>query len=170
MTQARSSVYRGETRELAEAAYHADARAMARMGYAPTAEDWSSVVEVVLTVQYVHAPELQAAVLEAVAMAEAERAPARRPARAPALRKLAGPIRGFGADLFDRLPTELKVTLGAIVGLAAGISAWSVVGVALFGHNPFVLFVSLFTLGFAGGLVGALATLRWEVHRTDGGI
>ena len=52
-------MYRGDTREAAEAAYHADAHVMARMGFAPSSEDWSSVLQEVLTVRYVYAPELE---------------------------------------------------------------------------------------------------------------
>ena len=163
MTQERSSVYRGETREIAEAAYHADARAMARMGYAPTSEDWD--VEEVLIVRYVHAPELSAAVLDAVASAEAERPVAPRSARVARLQQSLGHGLRRALAHFDRLTTELKVTVGAIAGLAAGIAVWLLLGLLVFGHDPIMLFVSLFTLGFAGGSAGALMTLRRELRR-----
>ena len=170
MAHERSSEYRGATREDAESAYHADARTMARMGYAPASEDWSSVVEEVLTVRYVHAPELRSAVLEAVAMAEAEQQTLPRRAKRPsAARNALRRVVGRGLTLFDRLTTELKVTVGAIAGLAAGISLWSLIGPALYVENAFMLFISLFTLGFAGGLAGATVTLRRELRRSDGG-
>jgi len=169
MAHERSSEYHGATREDAEAAYHADARAMAKMGYAPASEDWSSVVEEVLTVRYVHAPELRSAVLEAVAMAEAEQTLPRRARRPSAARIALRRIIGRGLKLFDRLTTELKVTVGAIAGLAAGISLWSLIGPGLYVQNAFMLFISLFTLGFAGGLAGATITLRRELRRSDGG-
>lgn len=38
-----TQVYRGSTRESAEAAYHADARAAAATGYVPVSEHWSTV-------------------------------------------------------------------------------------------------------------------------------
>ena len=166
MPEERSSVYRGETREAAEAAYHADARAMARMGYAPRSENWSSVVEEVLTVRYVHAPELTAAVLDAVASAEAEREAPRQSKRVAPVPRVVRVALGRALTLFDRLSTELKVTVGAIVGMAAGIAVWLLLSVAIFGHNPVTLFLSLFTLGFAGGSAGAMLTLRRELRRS----
>jgi hypothetical protein len=156
MTQERSSVYRGQTREMAEAAYHADARAMARMGYAPTSEEWSSVLEEVLTVRYVYAPEQGSAVLEA--LAEAEKAVPRSSPAPSALRRV---VRR-AVSLFDRQTPELKLTVGAITGMAAGVALWSLLGSLLFADNPFLLFVSLIALGFAGGLVGAMVTLPRE--------
>ena len=150
---------------MAEAAYYADARGMARMGYAPTSEDWSTVVEEVLTVRYVHAPELSSAVLDAVASAEAERTIPPRSPRFAALEKGLRQVLSRALLLFDRLTTELKVTLCAIAGMAVGIAVWLLLGIAVFGHNPIMLFVSMFTLGFAGGSVGALVTLRRELRR-----
>jgi hypothetical protein len=158
MTQERSSVYRGETREMAEAAYHADARAMVRMGYAPTSEDWSSVLEEVLTVRYVHAPEQGSAVLEALAEAEAERA-IPRPSPAPSVLQR---VFHRAASFYDGQTPELKLTVGAITGMAAGVALWSLLGSLFFGDNPILLFLSLFALGFAGGLVGAMVTLPRE--------
>jgi hypothetical protein len=82
MNQERS--YRATTRAAAEAAYHADARGMVRMGYAPASEDWSTELEQVLTVRYIHAPEQAPAVLQALAEVEAERTmPTERPRRLP---------------------------------------------------------------------------------------
>src|SRR5690349_23546806 len=74
----RSSEYRGTSLDAARAAYHADARAMSRMGFAPTSEEWSTVLEHVLTVRYVYEPGRQPAVLAALDAIEAE------PAASPA--------------------------------------------------------------------------------------
>lgn len=71
MPESRSSVYRGATREEAEAGYHADAKVAATAGYVPASEDWSVALgQQVLTVGYVFAPDQVQTVLEALAAAE----------------------------------------------------------------------------------------------------
>jgi hypothetical protein len=63
----RTVVYRGATREQAEAAYHDDARKAATDGFVPTAENWSVALgQQVLTVDYVLEPEQAPAVLAAL--------------------------------------------------------------------------------------------------------
>ena len=153
-TQQRSSVYRGATREVAEAAYHADARVMVRMGYAPASEDWSTVLEQVLMVHYVHAPERASAVLDALSEAEAERA-VPGPLPAPVLRT--GLERAAGR--YEVQTLEVKLTVGAITGIAAGVALWTFLAGSIFGDNLILLFVSMFGLGFAGLLIGAMVTL-----------
>lgn len=67
----RSTVYRGATRELAERAYHKDARVAAGDGYVPISEAWSSALgEQVLTVVYRHDPAEVPRVLQMLADAD----------------------------------------------------------------------------------------------------
>jgi hypothetical protein len=139
----RSSVYQGETREEAEAAYHADARVMVKMGYVPASEDWSSEAGQVLTVRYVYAPEQGWGVIERLKEVEAKPA-VQIPTAAPsALEESPSPSRS----------PDLKVALGAL----AGIALWGLLGSLFLGDNLPVMFVSLFALGLTGGLIGAMA-------------
>ncbi len=156
MNQERSSAYRGATREAAEAAYHADARVMARMGYTPASEDWSTAREQVLTVRYVHAPEQASAVLEALAEAETVRSSATfQPPRPVPNRRL-----GRAAGLYEMQTLEVKLAVGEIAGIAGGIALWWLLAGPILGDNPILLFLGLFGLGFAGMLIGAMLTLN----------
>jgi hypothetical protein len=143
----RSSEYRGKTLEEARAAYHADARAMSRMGYAPTSEDWSTVLEHVLTVRYVFEPERQPAVLAALDEIEAEpRAEVPEPPPAPRNR-LARSI-----DRWLALPLELRLSAGGIGGLLVGLALCLAVGLVS-GDSPDM--VSVLGFGTIGLLLGA---------------
>lgn len=158
MTQDRSSVYRGDSREVAQAAYYADARAMVRMGYSPESEHWSTAVEQVLTVRYVYAPERAPAVLKALAEAEAEAkraGPHGTSASSGSRRRIER-----AADLYDKQTPEVKITVGAITGLAAGVGLWSLLGVSILSGDLILLFVSLLGLGFGGLSMGAMVALR----------
>ena len=153
----RSSVYRGATHEAAEAAYHADASTMARMGYAPTAEDWKIVMEQVLTVRYVHAPERAPAVLTAIAQVEAESAlanPHPAPERPSRLDRAAG--------WFESVPPDVRLTITSSTGIAAGIGFGLLVGWVA-GQ---IDLVGLVGFGFIGLLLGALTGLPRYARRT----
>lgn len=109
-------------------------------------------------VHYVHAPERASAVLDALSEAEAEAEAERAvpgPLPAPVLRR--GLERAAG--LYEVQTLEVKLTVGAITGIAAAVSLWSFLAGSIFGDNLILLFVSLFGLGFAGLLIGAMVTL-----------
>jgi hypothetical protein len=143
----RSSVYRGVSLDEARAAYHADARAMSRMGYAPTSEEWSTVLEHVLTVRYVYEPERQPAVLAALDAIEAEPQGAlNEPQPAPA-RRLTRSI-----NLWLALPLELRLSAGGIVGLLLGLALCVALGLVS-GESPDM--ISLLGFGIIGVLLGA---------------
>jgi hypothetical protein len=77
MPEEQSAVYRGATREAAEATYHAAARELVQQGYVPASEDWSTAIgQQVVTVRFVHAPDQAPAVLEALAGAKTANLPA----------------------------------------------------------------------------------------------
>lgn len=147
-TEQRSSTYRGATREAATAAYHADARAMVRMGYAPASEHWSTVLEQVLVVRYVHAPEQAGAVLQALTEVEADpTATTGQPATVE--RTLLVRV----ADLYAGLPMEVRLPLGALSGIAAGI-ALCLLAAAISGDSPDA--ISLVGFGLIGMLFGSM--------------
>jgi hypothetical protein len=142
----RSSQYRGMSLDEARAAYHADARAMSRMGYAPASEEWSTVLEHVLTVRYVYEPGRQPAVLAALDAIEAEPGGAS-PAPPPAApTRLARAI-----NVWLALPLELRLSAGGIVGVVVGLALCLAVGL-LSGDSPDML--SLFGFGTIGLLLG----------------
>jgi hypothetical protein len=149
--QQRSSSYRGESREAAAAAYLADARVMARMGYVPESESWSTALEQVLVVGYVHAPERAQFVFEAIDQAEAEGTidpPA--PVRTPV------PMTRTAARM-DSLPhAELKLfvlaLIGAVVGTALGFIVATVSGEPA---EPLVLGI----FGLVGVVIGSIQGL-----------
>jgi hypothetical protein len=147
----RSSVYRGATREAAEAAYHLDARIMALMGFAPTSEDWSVVREEVLTVAYLFDPERAPAVLKALKQAEAERAVA---TLAPA------PVQPNGlkraANVLRTLPPAVKLTSGGLGGIAVAVAVCVLLGL-ISGDSPDT--VSLVGFGIIGLFIGAFLGL-----------
>ena len=142
----RSSVYRGISPEEARAAYHADARVMSRMGYAPDAEQWSTVLEHVLTVRYVFAPSRQPAVLaplEEIESEPANAAPEPAHARPNLLRRTIG--------LGERLPLELKLPVGGIAGLLVGLALCLLVGLVS-GDQPDT--IALLGFGVIGMVLG----------------
>lgn len=143
----RSSVYRGSSLDEARAAYHADARAMGRMGYAPTSEEWSTVLEHVLTVRYVYEPERRPAILAALDEIEAE--PKGGPPEPPP-----APPKPFERpiNVWHALPLELRLSVGGIAGLLIGLALLLVVGL-LSGDSPDI--VSVLGFGTIGLLLGA---------------
>ncbi len=144
----RVSAYRATTREAATAAYHVDARVMARMGYIPESEDWSTQVEQVLVVGYVEAPERAPAVLKALEEAAAEPA-----AEVPAVSlppTIAGQARRWVAL---ELPLEVKLALGALGGVLAGLAVGLLLGVVS-GENPNAIILGGF--GLLGLLLGSM--------------
>ena len=143
---ARASVYRGLSVDEARAAYYADARAMSRMGFVPTTEDWSTVLEHVLTVRYVFEPDRQPAVIAALDQMEAEPDRATEPPPAPTKR--------FSrlVDLWHALPLELRISLGGIAGLLVGLARCLMVGL-LSGDSPDTL--SIVGFGAIGLVLGA---------------
>jgi hypothetical protein len=143
----RSSVYRGISPEEARAAYYADARVMSRMGYAPDAEEWSTVLEHVLTVRYVFAPSRLPAVLAALDEVESEPANAGpEPAEAPPslLRRTIG--------LGERLPLALKLPVGGVAGLLVGLVVCLLVGFVS-GDRPDT--ITLLGFGVIGMVLGS---------------
>ena len=150
-TQERSSVYRGATHQAAAAAYHADARAMVRMGFAPISEHWTTVLEQVLVVRYVHAPEQGPAVLEALGKAEAD--PAVITLQLASVERSA---RERIARLYASLPLEAKLPIGALIGIVAGI-ALCLFAAAISGASPDT--ISLVGFGLLGMLLGSIIGL-----------
>jgi len=140
----RSSEYRGKTLDDARAAYHMDARAMSRMGYAPASEEWSTVLEHVLTVRYVFEPERRPAVLAALDEIEAQ-PPREVPEPPPA------PPKRFARaiNLWLATPLELRISAGGVAGLLAGLALCLVVGL-ISADSPDILTV----IGF--GTIGLL--------------
>lgn len=147
-THYRSSVYRGGTREAAAEAYHADARVMAHMGYAPESERWSTVLEQVVVVRYVHAPEQTGAVFEALEQAAAD----------PILETLQldsmnpGALERIRLE-YPLLPLEAKISVGAVVGIGVGIVLCLVVAIV---SGDSLDAVSLVGFGLLGLLLGSL--------------
>jgi len=143
----RSSEYRGKTLDDARAAYHADARAMSRMGYAPASEEWSTVLEHVLTVHYVFEPEQRPAVIAALDEIEAQPR-AEVPESPPAPRKrFARPL-----NLWLALPMELRISVAGIAGLLVGLGLCLAVALGS-GESPDLISVAGF--GAIGLLLGA---------------
>jgi hypothetical protein len=143
----RASEYRGKTLDDARAAYHADARAMSRMGYAPASEEWSTVLEHVLTVHYVFEPERQPAVL--AALDEIEATPRGEVSEAPP-----APARRFARSInvWRAVPMELRISAAGIAGLLLGLALCLVVALAS-GERPD--FVSVLGFGTIGLFLGA---------------
>ena len=145
----RSSVYQATTRGATLSAYHADARVMARMGFAPVSEDWSTANLQVLTVRYVHAPEQAPAVLEALAKAEAEVASSPPESRPPIQQS---PLKR-AASLYLKA-RETKVTVGGGVRIASGIALGGFLAGSIFDDDPL-----FFGLAFAATVMGLIAGL-----------
>lgn len=142
----RSSVYRGSSPEEARATYHADARVMSRMGYAPDAEQWSTVLEHVLTVRYVYEPSRQPAVLAALEEIEGER-----PNKAPEPADGPPNLLRRTIDLGQRLPLELKLPVGGIAGLLVGVALCLLVGLVSGDHPDTVTLVGFGVIGMVLG-------------------
>jgi F0F1-type ATP synthase assembly protein I len=147
----RATVYRGATREAAVAAYHADARVLVRMGFAPASEDWSMSVEQVLTVHYVHAPEKASAVLAAIAQAQID--PIDATIQSEEIQS--NPLRR-AAGVFEALSPEVKIALGGVGGIVAGIVLCFVVGWTS-GDDPDA--IGLFGFALIGMVLGAMVGL-----------
>ena len=137
----RESSYRGLTRAAAAEAYHADALVMARMGYAPTSEEWSTELQHVLLVGYRYAPDEAPAVLSALAEARAE--PIVDP---PSPETLASSLH---FRMPSAVPLDAKIGVGALGGLSTGVALCFALG-AVANEAPDAL-----TLG-AFGIVGLL--------------
>lgn len=114
---------------------------MARMGYVPESEDWTTELEQVLVVGYVHAPDRAPAVLEALSRADANQV-ADPPPTAPIEPR---------AQRRWQLPIEAKLVLRALIGIVAGIAIGLLVAVA-FGRPPDAIILGVF--GVLGGLIG----------------
>jgi len=143
----RSSEYHGKTLDDARAAYHADARAMSRMGFAPTSEEWSTVLEHVLTVRYVFEPERRPAVLAALDEIEAQpRSEVSEPPPATPKRF------ARWIDAWLAVPLELRLSAGGIGGLLVGLALCLLVGLVS-GDSPDL--VSVLGFGTIGLLLGA---------------
>ena len=137
--------------EAARAAYHADAQAMIRMGYAPESEQWATVLEHVLTVRYVYAPARRAAVLAALEEIQSE--PANATPEPPAVQPN---IVRRTIDLGGRLPLELKLPVGGIAGLLVGVAVCLLIGL-LSGDRPDT--ITLFGFGVIGMVLGTAVSL-----------
>ena len=148
--QPRSSAYRGLSREQATAAYHADALVMARMGFVPTSEEWTTDQQQVLVVDYVHAPDQTPAVLEALAQVVHDPIVER-----PAL----PPMEPSSRRSPFLLPLEAKLGLGGLTGLAAGVVLCLLVA-AVAGERPDAISLAIF--GFLGTLIGAIVGMTGE--------
>jgi len=143
----RASQYRGVSVDEARAAYYADARAMSRMGYAPASEEWSTVLEHVLTVRYVYEPGRQPAVLAALDAIEAD------PEGASPEALPAAPTRfARSLNLWLALPLELRLSAGGIAGVVVGLVLCLAVALVS-GDRPDML--SLLGFGTIGLLLGA---------------
>jgi hypothetical protein len=147
----RASEYRGQSVDEARAAYYADARAMSRMGYAPASEEWSTVLEHVLTVRYVFEPGRQPAVLAALDAIEADPEGA-----SPAPEPAAPPRFARSLNLWLALPLELRLSAGGIAGVVIGLVLCLAVGL-LSGDRPDM--ISLLGFGTIGLLLGAAVGL-----------
>jgi hypothetical protein len=155
MNQERS--YRAVTRAAAEAAYHADAHGMVRMGYAPISEDWSTELEQVLTVRYVHAPEKASAVLQALAEVEAEpTVQTQRP------RRLAGSLLEHAPSRYSVGTLKAKLLVGGFTGIVAGIAVGSALASSMFGNDVILSAVSIVALDFVGLFIGSMAAFIWD--------
>ena len=124
------------------------------MGYAPDSEHWSTVLEQVLVVRYVHAPEQTPAVLEALAQAEAD----------PSIATLQsasvqGSVLERAGRLYGLLPPEAKLTVGALGGIAAGI-ALCLLAAFISGDSPDA--ISLVGFGLLGLLMGSIMGIIGE--------
>ena len=133
-------------------AYHADALVMARMGYVPESEAWSTELEQVLVVGYVHAPERTTAVLEALTQAAADlRAHPGRALQAPP----SPPSWRAGAS--EAL--EAKLVAFALGGAAAG-AAICLVLAWVDGESPNALILGVFAV--LGLVIGSIAGFDGE--------
>lgn len=121
---------------------------MARMGYAPASEALSTVVEHLIKVDYVHAPERAPAVMAALEQAEAESAAGviqQSPGVRTHRKRLAG--------LYESMALELKISIGGLAGALLGIGACFLGGL-LSGDSPDAL--SLLGFGVIGLSLGAI--------------
>ena len=142
--QPRSSTYRGASRDAAAKAYVADAQVMARMGYVSDAEVWSTELEHVLSIRYVHAPDRVPAALEAVARAAATTldAPPEVPSRVPDVRAT-----------LARAPIEARLGIGVIGGLFVGLALGLILTVV---SGQSADLISLGGFGLIGSLLGLI--------------
>jgi hypothetical protein len=146
----RSSTYRGTSREAAAAEYHADARVMARMGFVPESETWSTELRQVLEVRYVHRPERTPAVLEALD----------RPGMELDDEPVTPDARGRSArPTLPRLPLEIRLLVGALAGIIAGIAICLVLALV---SGEAADAISLVGFGIIGLLLGAVFAITRE--------
>ena len=119
---------------------------MIRMGYAPESEEWSTVLEHVLTVRYAFAPKQGPAVLAALEEIEGEASDAPpEPASQPnVLRRAIG--------LGQRLPLALRLSVGGIAGTLIGLALCFLLA-AISGDTPDT--ISLFGFGGIGMVLGS---------------
>ena len=120
---------------------------MARMGYVPESEDWTTELDQVLVVEYVHAPDRATAVLEALAREEANPG-ADPPPPAPVNRR--------GHRSWE-LPPEVKLALGVLSGIVAGI-AIGLLAAVISGEPPDAAIIGLF--GVLGLVIGTIFGIR----------
>ena len=119
---------------------------MGRMGYAPASEEWSTVLEHVLTVRYVYEPERRPAVLAALDAIEAEPIGGAEDAPAPP-KPFARSIKVWRA-----WPLELRISVGGVAGLLVGLVLCLIVGLVS-GDSQDI--VSVLGFGTIGLLLGA---------------
>ncbi len=148
--QRRTSVYRGATREAAADAYHADAAVMARMGFVPEAEAWSTAEEQVLDVRYVSAPEDAPAVLEALEQPGEYPPDVATPASAAV-------VPGARPGLVPR--PVVKLLVRASLGIALGVVLCLVLG-TFAGETPDA--ISLVGFGAIGLFLGSILSIAGD--------
>jgi hypothetical protein len=123
---------------------------MVRMGYAPAAERFETVVEHVIKVQYEEAPERASAVMEALEKADVDRATSdpRTIDERSRRERLAARYRGF--------PLELRLAIGSLSGILLGVAA--AVLLALVSGEPAEILplVAFGTIGLVIGTLGAM--------------
>ncbi len=117
---------------------------MARMGFVPQSEDWSTKLEQVLIVGYVHAPQRAPAVLEALAAVEAD--PVVEPPSS---------LPGETTDLRHRVPMpfEARLAVGGAAGAIVGVALCLLVA-TVSGESPEAIFLGVFAV--IGLLVGLM--------------